>query len=225
MRASAVLEPRPGLVLVRVEATSVNPIDVKRAGGYGRRLLGLKGAGRFPLVLGNDFAGRVEAVGQQLVTKAVVPFELATALLIVAVVGAIAVARSRHQPRKQKQSPSPTRRFFHGPLHPRDAGRPLTGEEHYVLLSAVIFTIGSIGFLVRRNVLVQLMSIELMLNAVNLALVAFNRRHVGDMNGQVFSFFIIAVAAAEAAVGLAIVLSFYRLKQSVFSDDADQLRL
>ena len=73
--------------------------------------------------------GSVEAVGQQLFTKAVVPFELATALLIVAVVGAIAVARSRHQVRKEKQSPSPTRRFFHGPLHPRDAGRPLTGEE------------------------------------------------------------------------------------------------
>jgi NADH-quinone oxidoreductase subunit J len=73
--------------------------------------------------------GTVEAVGTQLFTKAVVPFELATALLIVAVVGAIAVARSRHQTRKQKQSPSPTRRFFHGPLHPRDAGRPLTGEE------------------------------------------------------------------------------------------------
>jgi NADH-quinone oxidoreductase subunit J len=73
--------------------------------------------------------GSVEAVGQQLFTKAVVPFELATALLIVAVVGAIAVARSRHQVRKPKQSPSETRRLFHGPLHPRDAGRPLTGEE------------------------------------------------------------------------------------------------
>jgi NADH-quinone oxidoreductase subunit J len=73
--------------------------------------------------------GSVEAVGMQLFTKAIVPFELATALLIVAVVGAIAVARSRHQVRKEKQSPSPTRRFFHGPLHPRDAGRPLTGEE------------------------------------------------------------------------------------------------
>jgi NADH-quinone oxidoreductase subunit K len=96
--------------------------------------------------------------------------------------------------------------------------------EHYVLLSAVLFTIGAIGFLVRRNVLTQLMCIELMLNAVNLTLVAFNRRYIGDMNGQVFSFFIIAVAAAEAAVGLAIVLSFYRLKQTVFSDEADQLR-
>jgi len=97
--------------------------------------------------------------------------------------------------------------------------------EHYVLLASVIFTIGCIGFLVRRNVLVQLMSVELMLNAVNLVLVAFNRRHIGDMNGQVFAFFISAVAEAEAAVGLAIVLSFYRLKQSVFSDDADELRL
>jgi NADH-quinone oxidoreductase subunit J len=73
--------------------------------------------------------GSVELVGQQIFTKAVVPFELASALLIVAVVGAIAVARSRHQPRKEKQSPSPTRRFFHGPLHPRDAGRPVRGEE------------------------------------------------------------------------------------------------
>jgi NADH-quinone oxidoreductase subunit J len=82
---------------------------------------------RFGLVSAQH--GSVEAVGQQLFTKAVVPFELATALLIVAVVGAIAVARSRHQARKEKQSPSPTRRFFHGPLHPRDAGRPLTGEE------------------------------------------------------------------------------------------------
>jgi len=96
--------------------------------------------------------------------------------------------------------------------------------EHYVLLSAVLFTLGAVGFLVRRNVLVQLMSIELMLNAVNLMLVAFNRQHSADLNGQVFAFFIIAVAAAEVAVGLAIVLAFYRLKSSVQSDEADQLR-
>ena len=96
--------------------------------------------------------------------------------------------------------------------------------EHYVLLSAVIFTIGSVGFLVRRNVLIQLMSIELMLNATNLALVGFNRMHGANMNGQMFAFFIIAVAAAEVAVGLAILLNFYRLKNSVFSDDADTLK-
>ena len=102
----------------------------------------------------------------------------------------------------------------------------LLGEtiDHYVVLASVIFTLGAIGFLVRRNVLVQLMSIELMLNAVNLMLVAFNRQHMADQNGQVFAFFIIAVAAAEVAVGLAIVLAFYRLKSSVQSDEADQLR-
>ena len=96
--------------------------------------------------------------------------------------------------------------------------------EHYVLLAGILFTLGAIGFVVRRNVLIQLMCIELMLNAVNLAFVAYNRQHSADMNGQVFSFFVIAVAAAEAAVGLAIVLAFYRLKTTVFSDEADRLR-
>ena len=96
--------------------------------------------------------------------------------------------------------------------------------EHYVFLASIIFSIGAIGFLVRSNVLVQLMSIELMLNAVNLALVAYNRIHDGNMAGQVFAFFIVAVAAAEVAVGLAIVLSFYRLRATVLSDEADTLR-
>ena len=75
--------------------------------------------------------GSVELVGRQLFTQGIVPFELATALLIVAVVGAIAVARSSHLEKKTKKkvSASPTERLFHGPLHPRDAGRPLTGEE------------------------------------------------------------------------------------------------
>ena len=96
--------------------------------------------------------------------------------------------------------------------------------EHYVLLASIIFTIGAVGFLVRSNVLVQLMSIELMLNAVNLLLVAYNRVHTDDMGGQMFAFFIIAVAAAEVAVGLAIVLSLYRLRATVLSDEADSLR-
>jgi NADH-quinone oxidoreductase subunit K len=96
--------------------------------------------------------------------------------------------------------------------------------EHYVLLASVIFTIGAVGFLVRSNILIQLMSIELMLNAVNLALVAYNRVHDGDMGGQMFAFFIIAVAAAEVAVGLAIVLSYYRHRSTVLSDEADGLK-
>jgi NADH-quinone oxidoreductase subunit K len=96
--------------------------------------------------------------------------------------------------------------------------------EHYVLLASVLFTIGAVGFLVRRNVLVQLMSIELMLNSVNLLLIAHNRVHGDAMTGQMFAFFVIAVAAAEAAVGLAIVLSFFRLRATVNSDAADTLR-
>jgi NADH-quinone oxidoreductase subunit K len=96
--------------------------------------------------------------------------------------------------------------------------------ESYVILSALIFTIGGVGFLVRRNVLVQLMSIELMLNSVNLMLVAFNRVHGDNMSGQMFAFFIIAVAAAEVAVGLAIILSYYRLKSTVYTDEADLMR-
>ena len=106
--------------------------------------------------------------------------------------------------------------------------------EYYVLLSAVLFVVGAVGFLVRRNVLVALMSVEIMLNAANLALVAFNRSRLAHVagsayegqshTGQVFAFFIVAVAAAEVAVGLAIVLSFYRLRGTVLSDEADTLR-
>ncbi|MDQ2642909.1 MAG: NADH-quinone oxidoreductase subunit J [Myxococcota bacterium] len=72
--------------------------------------------------------GSVEAVGQLLFSRGLVPFELSTALLIVAAIGAIAVARARHTPKRVKTGESPTRRLFHGPLHPRDAGRPLPKE-------------------------------------------------------------------------------------------------
>jgi NADH-quinone oxidoreductase subunit K len=94
----------------------------------------------------------------------------------------------------------------------------------YLALSAVVFGLGAIGFLVRRNVLVQLMCIELMLNSVNLMFVAFNRYLPDNHTGQLFAFFVIAVAAAEAAVGLAIVISLFRLKKTVHSDRADTLR-
>ncbi len=97
-------------------------------------------------------------------------------------------------------------------------------HEHYVILSAVLFAIGGVGFLVRRNVLINLMSIEIMLNAVNLALVAFNRARPEGHTGQMFAFFIIAAEAAEVAVGLAIVLALYRLKRTVRSDEADLLK-
>ena len=109
--------------------------------------------------------------------------------------------------------------------------------EYFLTVAGVLFAVGAVGFLLRRNLLVLLMSIEVMLNAVNLTLVAFNRMHATAAaaaaqqgapapvhSGQIFAFFIIVVAAAEAAVGLAIVLSFFRVRKTVRSDDADLLR-
>ena len=96
--------------------------------------------------------------------------------------------------------------------------------EYFLVLAAALFAIGATGFLLRRNLLVLLMSIELMLNAVNLTLVTFNRIHSGDHNGQIFTFFVIAIAAAEAAVGLAIVLAFFRLRNTIRSDEANTLK-
>jgi NADH-quinone oxidoreductase subunit K len=94
----------------------------------------------------------------------------------------------------------------------------------FLLLAAGLFAIGAVGFMLRRNLLVLLMSIELMLNAVNLTLVTFNRIHAGNHDGQIMAFFIIAIAAAEAAVGLGIVLAFFRLRNSVRSDEASVLK-
>lgn len=94
----------------------------------------------------------------------------------------------------------------------------------YIVLAALLFGVGGVGFLVRRNVLVTLMSIELMLNAVNLTFIAFNRMRPAGMGGQMFAFFLIAAEAAEVAVGLAIVLSLFRIRRTVRSDDADLLR-
>lgn len=98
------------------------------------------------------------------------------------------------------------------------------GLGTYLALASVLFGIGAVGFLARRNMLLQLMSIEIMLNSVNLTLVAFNRWNPTSHTGQVFAFFVIAVAAAEAAVGLAILISLFRLKKSIESDKADLLR-
>ena len=97
------------------------------------------------------------------------------------------------------------------------------GPSHYLVLSAALFMIGAIGVMVRRNVIVIFMSIELMLNAVNINLVAFSRewQHVA---GQVFAVFVIVVAAAEAAVGLGIILAFYRNKETVNIDEMNLMK-
>jgi NADH-quinone oxidoreductase subunit K len=90
-------------------------------------------------------------------------------------------------------------------------------------LSAVVFLIGVVGVLVRRNAIIIFMSIELMLNAANLAFVSF-ASHMGSLDGQIFVFFVMTVAAAEVAVGLAIIVNLYRLRESVFVDEVRQLR-
>ena len=93
----------------------------------------------------------------------------------------------------------------------------------YLMVSVLLFTIGTVGVLVRRNALVIFMSVELQLNAVNLALVAFGRMH-GNLDGQVLAFFSMVVAAAEVVVGLAIIVAVYRRRQSANVDDVSLLK-
>jgi NADH-quinone oxidoreductase subunit K len=94
---------------------------------------------------------------------------------------------------------------------------------HYLMLSAALFTIGLIGVMTRRNIIIVFMSIELMLNAVNINLVAYSN-DLHNLVGQVFAVFVIAVAAAEAAVGLGIILAFYRNKETVNIDEMNIMR-
>ena len=93
----------------------------------------------------------------------------------------------------------------------------------YLIVSAILFAIGTIGVLTRKNVIVIFMCIELMLNAVNLTFVAFSR-HLGNLDGQVFVFFIMTVAAAEAAVGLALIIAFFNNKATIDVDDVNLMK-
>jgi len=96
--------------------------------------------------------------------------------------------------------------------------------SHYLLLAAVLFAVGAFGVMLRRNTIVVFMCIEIMLNAVNLTLVAFSKMH-GNLDGQIGVFFVMVVAAAEAAVGLAIIISVFRSILSVETPDSSELRL
>lgn len=95
--------------------------------------------------------------------------------------------------------------------------------SYYLLLSALLFSIGAVGVLVRRNAIVVFMCIELMLNAVNLTLVTFSRIN-GDLNGQIMAFFVMVVAAAEVVVGLAIIMSIFKTRRTASVDDANLLK-
>ena len=101
------------------------------------------------------------------------------------------------------------------------AGEP--SLEAYLLVASLLFVIGTVGVMIRRNALIMFMSIELMLNAANLAFVAF-ARHMDALDGQVFVFFVMVVAAAEVAIGLALIVNLFRARETVFVDEADTLR-
>ena len=96
--------------------------------------------------------------------------------------------------------------------------------QHYLVVSAALFSLGMLGILTRRNAVNVLMGIELVLNSANINLVAFSRYGTGNMQGQMFAIFVIVIAAAEVAVALAIVLTLYRLRRSPNLDEADILR-
>jgi NADH-quinone oxidoreductase subunit K len=94
---------------------------------------------------------------------------------------------------------------------------------HYVALSAALFLVGTMGVLTRRNIVIILMSIELILNAVNINLIAFSK-YYGQVHGQIFAIFVIAIAVAEAAVGLGILIAMFRNKGTVLADEVDLLK-
>lgn len=93
----------------------------------------------------------------------------------------------------------------------------------YLMLSASVFSIGAFGFLTRRNIIIMFMSVELMLNAVNISLIAFSH-YLQDMRGQILVFFIITVAAAEAAIGLAIIIALFRNKATAHVDEMSEMK-
>ena len=96
-------------------------------------------------------------------------------------------------------------------------------ESYYLILAALLFTVGGLGVVLRRNAILVFMSIELMLNSVNLTLVTFSRIN-GDLEGQVMAFFVMVVAAAEVVVGLAIIMSIFRSRRSASIDDVNLLK-
>ena len=148
----------------------------------------------------NSPAGEPAQLGKQLFTTYLFAFEATAALLVIAVVGAVVLARRPpHRPRRANER-----------QHDREraAGMSLSGAW-YLGLAAIVFTIGAIGLLVRRNVLIMFMCIELMLNAANLTFVTFARM-LNDIGGQAIVFFVLVVAAAEVVVGLGIVVTNFR---------------
>ena len=146
----------------------------------------------------------IVTLARSLFTDYVFAFELTSALLVIAVVGAVVLARRDRAIRRRGHPVTPT-------------------STWYLALGAVLFTIGMIGILVRRNPLVMFMCVELMLNAANLTFVTFSQK-LNDVAGQTVVFFVLVVAAAEVVVGLGIIVAILRRQPSATADDISLMR-
>ncbi len=170
-----------------------------------------------------------ETIGRVLYTDYVYYFQAAGLVLLVAMIGAI-VLTLKHKPGVRRQdiadqvarTPATGMRVVQ--IKIRRGDRAMIGLAHYLTVAAILFTIGVFGIFVnRKNVIVILMSIELILLAVNINLVAFSA-YLHDVTGQIFAMFVLTVAAAEAAVGLAILVTFFRNRGDIAVDDASMMK-
>ena len=167
-------------------------------------------------------------LGKQLFTTYLFAFEATAALLVIAVVGAVVLARRPARlgdgRAEQPSRPSSRARPSGADDRVRTGGVPMSlSAGWYLGLAALVFAIGAIGLLVRRNVLIMFMCIELMLNAANLTFVTF-ARVLNDIGGQALVFFVLVVAAAEVVVGLGIVVTNFRRRSTTVADDLHSLK-
>ena len=146
---------------------------------------------------GSDLFGNPQAVGHLLFRSYLLPFEVTSILILIAIMGAVVLAR-----REQLMVPI----------------------SYYLVLSAILFACGVAGFLIKRNIITIFLSIELMLNGVNLTFVAFAAQ-LKSLDGHIFVFFVMVVAAAEAAVGLAIIIAVFRTRETLNVDRVNLLKL
>ena len=169
-------------------------------------------------------SGEVAQLGKQLFTTYLFAFEATAALLVIAVVGAVVLARrpALSEKRSARSKREPSRPSGRRRVRTGDVAMSLSAGW-YLGLAALVFAIGAIGLLVRRNVLIMFMCIELMLNAANLTFVTF-ARVLNDIGGQALVFFVLVVAAAEVVVGLGIVVTNFRRRSTTVADDLHSLK-
>jgi NADH-quinone oxidoreductase subunit J len=194
--------------------------------------------------------GNVLGIARLLFTDYLFAFEITSALLITAALGAMVLTHNESlvpklTQRERARRTRPGRARVDGDAgaaarrvggrqqrsrepralleQPRRHGAPGMNETYYLVLAAIIFTIGAMGVLLRRNAILVFMSVELMLNSVNLTLVTFSRIN-GTLDGQIMAFFVMVVAAAEVVVGLAIIMTIFRTRKSASVDDANLLK-